>query len=218
MAPIQKNLRPRDRELIKSNFCTEESTLSYMCENGEESSLDAIKERCLEISGDDTNYSFRMPMNHVFCSLIFLPIRQANRCYSLGNYLAALALCGFATERLAYILCEINGISTRTKENKKGNVVGEIYYDCVMKKLRNSSPPILQSEELRIICEIRSFRNKYLHIPINEEGYSMRIDAKECYRLVCSLFELIFRETEKDGEWHFENRALEEYVNRQNLG
>ena len=209
MASLPKFLYPREPGWEEKVFSSEHAALRYMCGYDEPNDLESIKERCLEISVDSNTSSWNMPTDEPFWELIFLPMRQANRCYSLGNYLATLALCGFTAERLAYILCEINEISTRQKDKEN-----EISYREIMSHLSSGEAPIIPNDVHALFKKVRKLRNNYLHSPIGVNFTSISSDAIESYTCVNKIFDWLFSQYQKNGKWQFCNRALEKYLAR----
>ena len=212
MTSLPRFLQPREPGWEEVAFSSEHAALKYMCGYREPNNLESIKRRCLEISVDNNISSWNMPTNEPFWDLIFLPMRQANRCYSLGHYLATLALCGFAAERLAYILCEINGISTRREDKNK-----EIDYGKVMSHLSDGKSPIIPDDVNALFMEVRNLRNKYLHFQIRADLASISADAKNSYSCVNKIFDWIFSGNQENGKWRFCNQALEEYLARRKI-
>ena len=111
------------------------------------------------------------------------PLRSAKLCYTIGEYLACIALCGVIGEMCAILLHDVKiAPKDRNPKNCHGRFVGKKQHDRIC-ALEASGLPAEYASTLK---KIAGTRNEYLHSFIASRD-GLREDAKQLYRAACAV-------------------------------
>ena len=160
------------------------SVIEFLCIPGTRCDLDGLVNRYRRISVEDPRFALPPAHEKILTKLVW-PLRSAKGSYMLGNYLATVALCGFAAEMAAILLFEISEISLAGKsltDRRQKRIFGSKF-----EKLgQHRRVEILHELELigdnieKDYTLVRKTRRKYLHF-LSQDEKRIEQDAIDAY-------------------------------------
>jgi hypothetical protein len=162
-----------------------ETVLSDLCSRNSDCSLEAMIERCTEISL--LNYTLAIvPAEKNILTKLIWPLRDARVSYIMGNYLGTIALSGMMAEMAAIVFFDLGDEKTKNipLDKKQQVILFGCRFECLGQKQR-----IMELKKLGIISQelggafetIRKIRNNYLHFWSYDHGAAPR-DAVKVFR------------------------------------
>lgn len=198
---------------------TIESVLRFLCPADEPLDLEAIVARYRQI-GTEPVRLFLAPAERRVLDKLVWPLRHAKASYMVGNYLAAIALCGMVAEMVAILLWEIADpqINARpmTKEDERA-LFGSQFEKLGQERRVGvlSAYGIAAPESQEHFDTIRLARRRYLHL-WSQDHDQLPTDAVRCFHAAVSLVVAAIGQDNRDGKLVLNPRfAL--YLERQGL-
>jgi len=175
-----------------------EAVMEFKLEN---LSLQAI-ERFAEVSPVEL-YLPIVPDEQKLVDRLLRPLKSAKRLYSLGEFLATIALSGLVGESLAMLVYRmqkpaLHGQSIAADQEKQlfGRDFDSLDQSRRIEILRCFG--FINDGQKQLFSDIRGIRNKYLHLwDVNTT--QVQVDAKKCFLSAMRLFKEISGLASNDG-------------------
>ncbi len=150
--------------------------------------------RYAELSTESLNIAFAPAEGRIYQRIIH-PIAMAKRAYCLGEYLAAVAMCGVATEMLTILLWEMNSGIILIQKKTITLLQEKIFFGRHFQELSQSR----RLKIMRVLDQItrqqhdkfnyiRERRNYYIHKWVIIDPDTAQEDALKVYRKTILLF------------------------------
>ncbi|EKD26023.1 MAG: hypothetical protein ACD_79C01402G0003 [uncultured bacterium] len=154
------------------------------------------------ISTKEGNY-FVSPCEENIMDKLIWPLRNAKICYSLGNYLGTIALCGVVSEMISILFYEIspltiNGQSITKDQEEK--IFGREFENLGQERRVAvlNAYNIISKELEGHFNKIRNIRKKYLHF-YSKDHNDISKDALQAYESIFVLLSNLTCQGTKDG-------------------
>lgn len=142
---------------------TADRLLEYLFAPDAERTIDAFVKRYRELlSGGVTPV---VPAELALLQKVVQPLKQAIGSYCLGDYLGAIALCGFVGEMAAILLWEISGGANRINDDIREILRAESFEQAEQARRVDALKHVgvIESTIKGEFSTIRMARNEYLH-------------------------------------------------------
>lgn len=159
---------------------TGDQLLDFLFAPDAERTIDAFVQRYREVlSGGVTPI---VPAEPKVLQKLVWPLKQAIGSYCLGNYLAAIALCGLVGEMTAMLLWEISGGASRVDEDIRRILRAESFEEADQARrvdaLKHAG--VIDSAIKAEFSAIRTARKQHLHY-LSTPNDRLDIDARKAF-------------------------------------
>lgn len=165
-----------------------------------------------------------VPCTDKIANCIVIPLKNAKACYMIGNYLGAIALCGYVCEMLITLVYEINGIIINeinienNKEIKNVILQNRNSFEALGQEKRIDickAFQLITLDQKKIFDEVKKIRNKYLHW-FSTNNLNVRDDAKEIYNKTYSILKQITGYKLENGKLSYDIK-FESFLNKKGI-
>lgn len=197
-----------------------DSPVKYLCPPGADATLDALRTRYKEISGESKCLITAPAEDNILSKLIW-PLRNAKASYVLGNYIGAISLCGMLCELLALLVYEISEVKFNGRPSDPKNESEQ--FGAPFEKL-GQDRKILILKSLNLIDDglnssldlVRRKCRTYLHF-FSEEHTNIHSDALEVFNCTVAAVDRIIGQDVQEGEVVI-NPSLIKYLQAKGIG
>jgi hypothetical protein len=146
--------------------------LEFLCTPGVASDAPSLAARYREVSIERTRL-FVAPYEEQLMTRLVWPLRHAKAAYTVGNYLATIALAGLVAEMMALLLWDVFGSPELEQSAKVKKELGRGSFERAgqarrVKVLRTLG--LISVEELQAYSAIRVARREHLHLWTHDDA------------------------------------------------
>jgi len=180
--------------------------MNFLCIPGTKKDIGGLVGRYKRISIEDPRLSLPPAHEKILAKLIW-PLRNAKGSYMLGNYLATIALCGFAAEMAAILLFDISEISFAEKpltDDRQSRIFGSKFEKLGQyRKIEILHELELISDSIKAeYTFVREKRRKYLHF-LSQDDKQIEKDAIDVYLSAVRIAVDTIGQKTKNGKLEF---------------
>ncbi len=192
--------------------------LEFLCTPQTGSSLDQLAERYREVSVERERL-FAAPLDEGIMRHIVWPLRHAKAAYTVGNYLATIAISGVVAEKMALLLWDVFGASVQTNSKVKKELGRSTFEnaDQTRRVAALRAADLITADERHAYSAIRLARREHMHVWASRPQANIAATAVQIFDNAVFVVVRGFGFGAKDGVLHTKGGILD-YVKRRGNG